>query len=69
MQRQVQERVEASVLGPIVGVEVALARLEQRVIFGMQRDDFDDDALEIGERRRGAILLPRGEEEFAGLVP
>jgi len=68
VQAEVQERIEPARLGRIIGIDVRLARFEQRVVFRMERDDLDRDALELGERLGRPVFSPGFEQEQAGFI-
>jgi hypothetical protein len=68
VQRKVQEGIHGAAVGRPVPVEVALDRLEQAVVLGVQRHDLDHARLHRRQRLAVAVLVPGTGEKAPRLV-
>ena len=63
VQRQVQERIGLAALRLPVAIEMSLGRLDDRVVFRMERDQLRRRLLERRERLARAKLRPGADQE------
>ena len=68
MEGQVKERVRLAALGLPIAFHVALRVLDDRMIFGMQRDGFHRHRFERGEQLVRTVFRPRVDEEATRFI-
>ena len=62
-----QEGIHAAVFRQVIALDIALV-FEQRLILAVQPDHAEGNALEVRQRRAGAVLLPGIEKKPACFV-